>query len=107
MRGRYSAATIAPAPMLASSSVKVPAPPPCSCLATSGSKPSSAIDCRKNSATRSSTACIRRDCRTYWMPTRIAPTKRSPGKALTFCSRRQRWIANAAPTDSSALSANT
>ena len=47
-------------------------------------------------------------CRTYCTPTRIAPTKRSPGSALAaFASRRQRQIDDPAAIDSTALSANT
>jgi hypothetical protein len=42
-----SAATMAPAPMEASSSVKVPAPPPFRPRATSGSSASSAVECRR------------------------------------------------------------
>jgi hypothetical protein len=43
-RGRFSAATMAPAPMEASSSVKVPASPPCRPRATSGSSASKAVE---------------------------------------------------------------
>ncbi len=103
----WLAATIAPAPMHASSSVKLPAPPPSRSCATSGSSASSAVDWAKNSATRSSTTCMRRLCRTCCTPTRIAPMKRSAGSALACTSRFQRQIATAAPVDSSALSTNT
>ena len=107
-RGRNSAAAMAPLPIAASSRVKVPASPPCSRFATSGSSASSAVDCRKNSATRSSAARMRGHWRTYCMPTRIAPTKRSPGSALAaFGSRRQRQMTTPATIDSTALSANT
>ena len=52
------AATMAPAPMLASSSVKVPAPPPSSPLATSGSRAMRAVACKKKTEMRHSTARI-------------------------------------------------
>ncbi len=102
-----AAAKTAPPPMQASSSVKVPALPPCSAIATSGSSASSALDCMKNSQTRSRTTFRRGFCRACCTPTRIAPTKRSAGSVLAWISRRQRHSATTAATDSSALSAKT
>ena len=102
-----SAATIAPAPIAASSSVKVPAPPPWMPRATSGSSAVSAVDCRKNRKMRIITLRMRGDCITCCRPTRIAPTKRSPGSALTRRCERQRRISPKATIDSPALSRNT
>ena len=63
-RGSSMAATMAPAPIEASSSVKVPASPPSSPLATSGSRASKAVACKKKTAMRHNTARMRGDCRT-------------------------------------------
>ena len=106
-RGKYMAATMAPAPMEASSRVKVPAPPPCSPRATKGSKASKAVECRKNNAMRSSTARSRADWATYCMPTRMALTRRSRPSGLGVCLRRQRMMTKPEITDSTALSTNT
>ena len=93
--------------MQAISSVNMPAPPPCSCSATSGSSASSALACRKNRNTRTITARMRGDCRTCCRPTRIAPTKRSPGSALARGVDFQRRISTKAAPASSAFSTNT
>ena len=92
--------------MLASSTVKVPALPPMR-RATSGSNAASAVDCRKNRKMRSSTTRMRGDCITCCRPTRIAPTKRSPGSALTLRCERQRRISRNATTDRIAFSRKT
>ena len=105
-RGSASTAVIAPLPMQAISSVKPPAPPP-SRRATSGSIAVSAVLRKKNTNTRSSTARMRGFCATCCTPTRIAPTKRSPGSALMRGLLFQRRICTKASSDSTALSTNT
>ena len=76
--------------MEASSSVKVPAPPPCRLRASSGSSASSAVECRKKIEMRMSTARMRCDWRTNCTPTRMALISRSRPSGLGVCSRRQR-----------------
>ena len=93
--------------MAASSKVKVPASPVCRLRATSGSRASNAVECRKNSDTRSSTARSRLDWRTNCSPTRIALTSRSRPSGLGTCTRRQRMMTKPEITDSTALSTNT
>ena len=106
MRGSTSTAMIAPAPMLASRSVKVPASPPCMPSASSGNRPISASEWRKKMSTRSSTASIRGDWRTNCTPTRIALMSRScPAGCSWAC--RQRRTTKPESTQSSALRANT
>ncbi len=106
-RGRLSAATMAPAPMEASSSVKVPASPPCRPRATSGSRASSAVEWKKKMAMRSSTARRRADWPTNCRPTRMALTRRSRPSGLGAWSRRQRMMTKPETTDSTALSTKT
>ena len=106
-RGRNMAAKMAPEPMAASSSVKVPASPPSSSRATSGSSASSAVECRKNSATRTSTARSRRDWPTNCMPTRMALNRRSRPSGLGTCSRFQRMMTKPETIDSTALRTHT
>ena len=106
-RGKNSAATMAPAPMLASSSVKVPAPPPSSPLATSGSRAMRAVACRKKTEMRHRTARMRGDWRTNCTPTRMALGRRSRPSGLGMCSRFQRMMTRPESTDSTALSTNT
>ncbi len=60
-----------------------------------------------NSVMRTSATCSRGDCRAYWRPVRIAPTKRSPGNAPSLRSARQRKMTTKAAIDSVALNANT
>ena len=93
--------------MDASSSVKVPASPPCSRRASSGSSASKAVECRKNSDICSSTARKRLDCQTNCIPTRMALTSRSRPSGLGTWTRRQRMITKPEITDSTALSTNT
>jgi hypothetical protein len=81
-RGKNSAATMAPPPRQDSITVKVPAPPPCRPRATSGSSATAPVLCRKNRKMRSRITFRRGDCIAKLSPTRIAPTKRSPGSAL-------------------------
>ena len=110
-RGMANAAAIAPAPMLASSSVKVPAPLGTALAgksrAISGSSASSAVECKKNSATCAKVARRRLDCATYCMPTRIALTSRSRPSGLGVWVRRQRMMTKPEITDNTALSTNT
>jgi hypothetical protein len=106
-RGRNIAATIAPLPMAASSTVYAAALPPPRSRATSGSSASSAVECRKNRDMRSSTDFSRPDCSTNCTPTRIALNSFSRPSGLGLCSRRQRMITKAETTDSAALSTNT
>ena len=87
--------------------VKVAGPPPCMSRATRGSRASSAVDCRKNRNTRSKTVFRRGDCKAKFRPTRIAPTKRSPGRALVLGWVRQVRISATATPASTALSTNT
>ena len=56
---------------------------------------------------RSSTARIRDDCQTNWTPTRMALASRSRPRGLSLCSRRQRMMMNAAPSERAALSTKT
>ncbi len=106
-RGRIMATKTAPVPIDASSSVNVPAPPPCKLRATSGSKASSAVEWKKNRATRSNADFRRADCRTNCVPTRIALNRRSRPRGLGTCSRRHRMMTKPVTTDSTALSTNT
>lgn len=99
--------TTAPAPIATSSAVKVPGPPSCMPRAISGSSAVSELDCRKNRKMRISTTRMRGERVTCCRPTRIAAKKRSPGRALTFGSERQRRISAKAITVSTALSRNT
>ena len=106
-RGKYSAATIAPPPTHESITVKVAGPPPCSWRATSGSSATSPVACVKNRKMRSITTFRRGDCIVKARPTRIAPTKRSPGSGLVARTERQRRISTIAAAASSAFSTNT
>ena len=101
------AAAIAPAPMDANSSVKVAASPPCRRRATKGSSASKAVECRKNTDTRSSTARKRLDWPTNCSPTRMALNKRSRPSGLGTWSRRHRMMTKPAMIDSTAFSTNT
>ena len=98
---------MAPAPMDASSSVKVPAPPPSRPLASKGSMASRAVACRKKMEMRQSTARMRGDWRTNCRPTRMALGSRSRPRGLGTWSRFQRMITRPEPTDSTALSTKT
>ena len=98
---------MAPAPMLASSSVNVPAPPPSSPLAKSGSRASSAVACKKKMEMRHNTARMRGDCRTNCRPTRMALTRRSRPSGLGTCTRFHRMMTRPETTDNTALSTNT
>ena len=97
----------APSPVAPSSALKAPAPPSGNCLASSGSNDIRPDTCSMNRPMRSSVTCKRGACRTYCKPTRIAPTKRSPGSALSLRVAFQRRIVTKAATDTTALSANT
>ena len=107
MRGSTSTAMIAPAPMLASRSVKVPASPPCMPLASSGNRPISASEWKKKMVTRSRTASSRGDWRTNCTPTRIALMSRSCPSGCCWWVWRQRRTTRPEITQSSALRANT
>ena len=106
-RGMANAAPIAPAPMLASSRVKVPAPPPGKPRAINGNSASKEVECKKNSATCAKVARKRLDCATNCMPTRIALSKRSRPSGLGVCSRRQRMMTKPEMTESTAFSTKT
>ena len=106
-RPMLSASSTAPAPIAASSSVKVPASPPGNWRASSGSSEVSAAAWKKKLEMRSRIACMRRDWRTYCTPTRIAPRKRSPGSALTLRTLRQRRMKMPETIEIAALSRNT
>jgi len=56
---------------------------------------------------RTSTAFMRGDWRTCCQPTRIAPTKRSPGSVLVRGCERQRTIVTKAATASTTFSTKT
>jgi hypothetical protein len=60
-----------------------------------------------NSPMRNIATCRRGDWRRYCSPTRIAPTKRSPGSALSLRALFQRRIITNDNTEIAALSANT
>ena len=88
--------------------MKVPASPPCRPRASSGSSASSAVECRKKSETRSSTARMRGDWRTNCTPTRIALMSRSrPERVGLVLAAPAQDRRSPRPRDSTALSANT
>ena len=98
---------MAPAPIEASSSVKVPAPPASSSRATSGSRAMRAVAWKKKIEMRQSTARMATDSRTKVTPTRMALVRRSRPSGLSGCTRRQRMMVKPAISDSTALSTNT
>ena len=72
-----------------------------------GSSASSAVECRKNSAIRTSTERRRADWLTNWTPTRMALKSRSRPSGLGTWSRRQRMMTKPEMTDNTAFSTNT
>ena len=98
---------MAPPPTQDIITVKVPAPPPCSVRATNGSKATSAVLCKKNRKMRSKITFRRGDCAAKLKPTRMAPTKRSPGSALVRGVLFQRRINVNATAANRVFSTNT